>query len=107
MLEEGDCIYKDTARNNQTRPAEDILGDGGMNSVRLRVWVNPVGGTYGLEYNLELAKRFQDEGYKIYLDFHFSYVSSIYHYCVEVLNDVVARGLIRINNRRQQHGRRR
>lgn len=107
MLEEGDCIYKDTARNNQTRPAKDILGDGGMNSVRLRVWVNPVGGTYGLEYNLELAKRFQDEGYKIYLDFHFSYVSSIYHYCVEVLNDVVARGLIRINNRRQQHGRRR
>jgi hypothetical protein len=72
MLEEGGCIYKDTARNNQTRPAEDILGDGGMNSVRLRVWVNPVGGTYGLGYNLELAKRFQDEGYKIYLDFHFS-----------------------------------
>ncbi|KAG0649758.1 putative arabinogalactan endo-beta-1 [Hyphodiscus hymeniophilus] len=48
MLEEGDCIYKDTARNNETRPAEAILGDGGMNSVRLRIWVNPVGGTYGL-----------------------------------------------------------
>ncbi|PSS20070.1 glycoside hydrolase family 53 protein [Amorphotheca resinae ATCC 22711] len=72
MLEEGGYVYKDTARNNQTRAAEDILGDGGMNSVRLRIWVNPVGGTYGLQYNLDLAKRFQDKGYKIYLDFHFS-----------------------------------
>jgi arabinogalactan endo-1,4-beta-galactosidase len=72
MLEESGCIYKDTARNNQTMAAEDILGSGGMNSVRLRVWVNPVGGTYGLQYNLDLAKRFQSKGYKIYLDFHFS-----------------------------------
>jgi arabinogalactan endo-1,4-beta-galactosidase len=72
MLEDGGCIYKDTTRGNETRQAEAILGDGGMNSVRLRIWVNPVGGTYGLQYNLDLAKRFQDEGYKIYLDFHFS-----------------------------------
>ncbi|KAN0117339.1 glycoside hydrolase family 53 protein [Hyaloscypha variabilis] len=72
MLEEGGCIYKDTTRNNETRLAEAILGDGGMNTVRLRIWVNPVGGTYGLQYNLDLAKRFQDEGYKIYLDFHFA-----------------------------------
>jgi len=71
-LEEGGCIYKDTTRKNQTRPAEAILGDGGMNGVRLRIWVNPVGGTNGLQYNLDLAKRFQNEGYKIYLDFHFS-----------------------------------
>jgi arabinogalactan endo-1,4-beta-galactosidase len=81
MLEEGDYIYKDTGRNNETRSAEAILGDGGMNSVRLRIWVNPTGGTYGLEYNIELAKRFHDEGYKIYLDFHFSSVSSIHYYC--------------------------
>ena len=72
MLEDGGCIYKDTTRNNETRPAEAILGDGGMNTVRLRIWVNPVGATYGLEYNLKLAKRFQDDGYRIYLDFHFS-----------------------------------
>lgn len=43
-----------------------------MNTVRLRIWVNPEGGTNGLEYNLNLAKRFQSQGYKIYLDFHFS-----------------------------------
>lgn len=72
MLEDGGCIYRDTTRYNETRRAEAILGDGGMNTVRLRIWVNPVGGLYGLQYNLELAKRFQNEGYKIYLDFHFS-----------------------------------
>jgi arabinogalactan endo-1,4-beta-galactosidase len=72
MLEDVGSIYKDTSKGNQTRPAEDILGDGGMNTVRLRIWVNPEGGTNGLEYNLELAKRFQSKGYKIYLDFHFS-----------------------------------
>ncbi|KAM3071405.1 hypothetical protein ACMFMG_009000 [Clarireedia jacksonii] len=72
MLEEGGSIYKDTSKHNATRPAEAILGDGGMNTVRLRIWVNPAGGTSGLEYNLDLAKRFQKQGYKIYLDFHFS-----------------------------------
>jgi arabinogalactan endo-1,4-beta-galactosidase len=71
-LEDGGCIYKDAMRHNKTRHAEDILGDGGMNTVRLRIWVDPVGGTNGLQYNLDLAKRFQKKGYKIYLDFHFS-----------------------------------
>ena len=41
ILEDGGAIYKDTARWNATRPVEDILGDGGMNVVRLRLWVNP------------------------------------------------------------------
>lgn len=43
ILEDGPpgAVYKDTARGNITRPAEDILGDGGMNTVRLRLWVNP------------------------------------------------------------------
>jgi arabinogalactan endo-1,4-beta-galactosidase len=72
MLEDGGSIYKDTALHNQTRPADDILARGGMNSVRLRIWVNPVDGTYGLQYNLDIAKRFQEKGFKIYLDFHFA-----------------------------------
>jgi arabinogalactan endo-1,4-beta-galactosidase len=71
-LEDTGGIFKDTTQNNRTRPAEDILGDGGMNTVRLRIWVNPESGTNGLQYNLELAKRFQRKGYKLYLDFHFS-----------------------------------
>jgi arabinogalactan endo-1,4-beta-galactosidase len=67
--EDGGAVYKDTQRGNATRPVEDILGDGGMNTVRLRLWVNPKapydGGyyeSYGLNYTLPLAKRFHDKG---------------------------------------------
>lgn len=74
--EDGGAIYKDTARNNETRPVEDILGDGGMNVVRLRLWVDPkipyddgYYETYNLNYTLTLAKRFYDKGYRIYLDY--------------------------------------
>ena len=76
IQEDGGFIYKDTARGNATRPVEDILGDAGMNTVRLRLWVDPTvpydGGyyeTYDLEYTLGLAKRFSAKGYKIYLDY--------------------------------------
>lgn len=40
ILELGNVTYKDTARRNATRPAEDILGDGGMNTVRLRYGIS-------------------------------------------------------------------
>ncbi|KAG7397791.1 hypothetical protein PHYBOEH_000172 [Phytophthora boehmeriae] len=48
---------------------ENILGDGGMDSVRLRLWT---GGEYTLDYTLALAQRFSKAGYKIFLDLHFS-----------------------------------
>ena len=74
--ENGGYIYKDTARGNQTRPVEDILGDAGMNIVRLRLWVYPkvpfddgYYETYDLNYTISLAKRFSKKGYKIYLDY--------------------------------------
>jgi arabinogalactan endo-1,4-beta-galactosidase len=41
ILEDGGAVFRDTACNNDTKPAEDILGAGGMNTVRLRLWVNP------------------------------------------------------------------
>jgi arabinogalactan endo-1,4-beta-galactosidase len=72
MLEDSGSIYKDLSRQNEMRPAKDILGDGGMNSVHLRIWVNPSDGIYGLPYILDLATRFHAKGYKIYLDFHFA-----------------------------------
>lgn len=56
ILEDGGASYKDTAKGNKTRPAEDILGDGGMNTVRLRLWVNPVvpfDGPPGCEYFID------------------------------------------------------
>ena len=80
----------DPNRGNQVRPVEEMLGEGGMNTVRLRfvangyltsyvltftrrLWVNPSNGLYGLNYNLELARRFRQKGFSIYLDFHFRY----------------------------------
>ncbi|KAI9740327.1 MAG: hypothetical protein M1834_004906 [Cirrosporium novae-zelandiae] len=50
--------------------AEDILGDGGMNAVRLRLWTGS--GLYDLDYTLTLAERFYTAGYDIYLDLHLS-----------------------------------
>ncbi|GJC80575.1 arabinogalactan endo-beta-1,4-galactanase [Colletotrichum liriopes] len=72
MLEESQSVFVDTARGNQERPADDILADGGMNAVRLRLWVDPPDGTYGLNYTIDLAKRFQAKGQRIFLDFHFA-----------------------------------
>ncbi|SMY29757.1 unnamed protein product [Zymoseptoria tritici ST99CH_1A5] len=79
IMTDGGAIYKDTARGNAIRSAEDILGDGGMNTVRLRLWVNPVvpyDGGYYESYDLQnvkaAAKQYHDKGFKIYLDFHFS-----------------------------------
>ncbi len=43
-----------------------------MNAVRQRVWVNPAGGNYGLDYNVALAKRARAAGLAVYLDLHFS-----------------------------------
>lgn len=71
-MEASDNVYVDTARGNLTRPADDILADGGMNAVRLRLWVDPEGGTNGFEYTLALAQRFQAKGQRLYLDFHFA-----------------------------------
>ncbi|KAE8969942.1 hypothetical protein PR003_g28545 [Phytophthora rubi] len=48
---------------------ETILGAGGMNAVRLRLWTS---GQYDLSYTLAMAQRFSKAGYKIYLDLHFS-----------------------------------
>ena len=70
ILESSGAIYHDLS--NTTAAAEDILGAGGMNTVRLRLWVNPIPGQYDLPYVLNLARRFSQKGFNIYLDFHFS-----------------------------------
>ncbi|KAB2581066.1 putative arabinogalactan endo-beta-1 [Lasiodiplodia hormozganensis] len=55
--------------SGSTSTIEEILGAGGMDSVRLRLWT---GEQYGLDYTLQLAQRFSKAGYKIYLDLHLS-----------------------------------
>jgi len=58
--------------NGTLAPLETILASSGVNTVRQRVWVNPSGGTYGLEYNLALAKRAKAAGLGVYVNLHYS-----------------------------------
>ncbi|KAJ3110326.1 hypothetical protein HK100_003077 [Physocladia obscura] len=61
------ALWYDTNGKQQT--LETILGSGGMNSVRLRLWTAD---EYGLQYTIGLAQRFSKAGYSIYLDMHLS-----------------------------------
>lgn len=70
--ENSDITYKNLDGNSQA--LESILAKNGVNSIRQRIWVNPDAGdeTYGLEYNVQLAKRVIDAGMSLYLDLHLS-----------------------------------
>jgi arabinogalactan endo-1,4-beta-galactosidase len=71
LVEENAGItYKDTT--GTSAKLETILAASGVNSVRQRIWVNPSGGTYNLDYNVKLAKRVQAQGMGTYLDLHLS-----------------------------------
>jgi arabinogalactan endo-1,4-beta-galactosidase len=49
-----------------------ILKDHGMNTVRLRVWVNPGGGWNGINDVVAKAVRAKNAGFRILIDFHYS-----------------------------------
>lgn len=71
LIDEGEGkTFKTTS--GSTEPLETILKSSGVNTVRQRLWVNPSGGDYDLDYNIKLAKRAQAAGLNIYLDMHFS-----------------------------------
>lgn len=67
-------------QNGQQQDAIAILKANGVNTVRLRLWVDPQdasGNTYGggsnnLENTIALAKRVKAQGLKLPLDFHYS-----------------------------------
>jgi arabinogalactan endo-1,4-beta-galactosidase len=62
--------YLDTRGRPQA--LERILAAGGARAARMRLWVHPIEGVYDLQYNLQLARRVQDAGMAVYLDFHYS-----------------------------------
>ena len=62
--------YKDSS--GKVQPLETILKASGVNTVRARLWVNPTGGNYNLDYNLQLAKRAKAAGLATYIDLHYS-----------------------------------
>ncbi len=49
-----------------------ILGDHGLNYVRLRLWVNPPAGYSDLTSDLRMARRIAAAGDRLYLDIHYS-----------------------------------
>ncbi len=50
----------------------EVLKETGMNSIRLRVWVNPTGGWSGKDDCVALAKRATAAGMAVMIDFHYS-----------------------------------
>jgi arabinogalactan endo-1,4-beta-galactosidase len=50
----------------------DILKDYCINSIRLRVWVNPANGWSGKDDVLALASRAHAKGFRLMIDFHYS-----------------------------------
>lgn len=50
----------------------DILKEHCINSIRLRVWVDPANGWSGEDDVAYLAKRAADKGFRIMIDFHYS-----------------------------------
>ncbi len=60
--------------NKDSVPTENtkLMKELGLNSVRLRVWVNPEGGWSSKEDVLEMARRAKAEDMAIMIDFHYS-----------------------------------
>lgn len=50
----------------------DLLDDFCVNSIRLRVWVNPACGCCGKQDVFNVAKRAAAKGYRLMIDFHYS-----------------------------------
>lgn len=70
MEAEGRVFYNDAG---QQQDVLQILKDHGMDSIRLRVWVNPADGWYsGIDDVIEQALRAKAAGMRIMIDFHYS-----------------------------------
>lgn len=69
-MEDAGRIWRDST--GITRNLFDILDDYCINSIRLRVWVNPTGGWSGKQDVIALAKRAVSKGYRLMIDFHYS-----------------------------------
>ena len=70
QMEKEGCKFYDASGKEGDCMA--ILKDLGMNSIRLRVWVNPTGGWCGKEDVLVKARRAKALGMRLMIDFHYS-----------------------------------
>ena len=69
MEEDGVKFYDPDGKETE---CTELLKECGFNSIRLRVWVDPEGGWCGKEDVLVKAKRAQELGMSIMIDFHYS-----------------------------------
>src|SRR5690242_8840811 len=69
QLEAVGCEFNDLGR---TAPVEQLLAARGMNTIRLRAWVNPPADYSDLTSALTLGRRAHDVGCKVLLDLHYS-----------------------------------
>lgn len=74
QMEASGYVFKNT--QGQTVDVLDILKQHGMNSIRLRAWVNPsndpINGHCSTEETVQMAVRAKNKGMKVMIDLHFS-----------------------------------
>jgi len=64
--------FKFYDRQGNPKDCLEILKDYGINTIRLRIWVNPPGGHSGCDEVVAMAKRVHQLGMRILIDFHYS-----------------------------------
>ncbi|MFT3681436.1 MAG: glycosyl hydrolase 53 family protein [Ferruginibacter sp.] len=69
MEAEGKKFYDN---NGNEKDCIELLKSKGINSIRLRVWVNPTNGWCGAEDVVKQAVRAKNKGMRIMIDFHYS-----------------------------------
>lgn len=62
--------YLDT--NGNAQRLEHILRNGGANSLKMRIWVNPSDGIYNLDYAVRIGRRAKDAGLPVVINLHYS-----------------------------------
>ena len=70
QMESSGRVFHDST--GKTADLLDILKQYGVNSIRLRTWVNPSDGWCGKADLLKLAKRAHAKGFRLMVDFHYS-----------------------------------
>jgi arabinogalactan endo-1,4-beta-galactosidase len=70
QMESSGKVFKDS--KGVSGDLLEILKGVGVNSIRLRVWVNPADGWCGPADVVKMAQRAKAQGYRIMIDFHYS-----------------------------------
>ena len=72
LTRNGSNGYKFYTRDGVQKDCYQVLKDQGMNSIRLRAWVNPTDGWCNTADVVAKAKRAKAAGMRIMIDFHYS-----------------------------------